>query len=188
MADTPPDVEVRGIGETVRLLTWLLLVGVAPVWVLLTVSLAQIGAGQRVILEDGEGGELVVQTQGLGMVGAGLTAAGWILAIAAVVLPLALLLDALRRRRLAAQVTVGDVLPDALVAGATWQVERHRVAAEDAPPPIPAPSTTPPSALPAVAPPPAPPADPGEGAPTDPGTDPDLDALFGGPPPSREEP
>lgn len=180
MSESPPDVEVRGVGEQLRLAAWWVLAGIAPVWIMVTVSIAQLGAGESVVLQGESGSELVVVTPGVGLLASGLTAAAWLAAIAAVVVPVVLLVELVSRRRAAARVTVGDVLPDALVEGAEWQVQHHGAhAAEEAraaaptdpavqaPPPPPPPVPPPPPALDPVAP---------------PASD-ELDALFGRTPP-----
>lgn len=150
--------------------------GVLPLWILLTVTLAQVHPDLRGELVYVEGEFVEVELpMAVRLAAGGFFAALAMVGLGALLAPVAAVVGLVRQRRAAVPTLPVDLDP-ALVAGATWEAQAAEPSEpEDAPP---GPVVSAPEATPAEA---APPADDPEDPPdADPetGEDEDLDALF----------
>lgn len=126
-----PHVHERPLGW-VRVALTVTALGGVPLWVLLTVILAQLDP-TLVAIDDGAGGTRLVADHDL--VRAGVTALGWMLAVAAVIGPMlamAALVQRVRDVSRTAQTTRAEVVEGGLPADTPWVITR-RVLDDDSP-------------------------------------------------------
>lgn len=122
-----------GLSEDEPTLGWFRLaltvvgLGILPVWMLLTASIAQLSPVGELVLVDGE----VQVVQRLDYLGAAWTATAWLLLVGAVVAPLAMAFATIRRSRAMVDGPSSRGEEAVLPADTPWEVTRRDLASHE---------------------------------------------------------